>query len=84
VVGIGINPEDMLERNGDTKDRYRSADCRFKSATPMCVRTLADRVGKPSFSMVFMRKIGEGDQDGGNRRSRKPDVWVVEAQRHLL
>jgi NADPH:quinone reductase-like Zn-dependent oxidoreductase len=22
VAGIGINPEDMLERNGDTKDRY--------------------------------------------------------------
>lgn len=31
VAGIGINPEDMLERNGDTKDRYRSAGCRFKS-----------------------------------------------------
>ena len=24
VAGIGIDPEDMLERNGDTKDRYRS------------------------------------------------------------
>src|SRR5580700_7891239 len=22
VAGIGINPEDMLERNGDLKDRY--------------------------------------------------------------
>jgi hypothetical protein len=31
VAGIGINPEDMLERNGDTKDRYRSAACRFKN-----------------------------------------------------
>jgi len=31
VAGIGINPEDMLERNGDTKDRYRSAGCRFRS-----------------------------------------------------
>jgi NADPH:quinone reductase-like Zn-dependent oxidoreductase len=31
VAGIGINPEDMLAGNGDTKDRYRSAGCRFKS-----------------------------------------------------
>jgi hypothetical protein len=31
VAGIGLNPEDVLERNGDTKDRYRSAGCRFKS-----------------------------------------------------
>jgi hypothetical protein len=31
VAGISINPEDMLERHGDTKDRYRSAGCRFKS-----------------------------------------------------
>jgi hypothetical protein len=31
AAGIGINREDMLERNGDTKDRYRSAGCRFKS-----------------------------------------------------
>jgi hypothetical protein len=31
VAGIGINPEDMLDRNGVTRDRYRSAGCRFKS-----------------------------------------------------
>jgi hypothetical protein len=31
VAGIGINPGDMLERNGDTKDRYRWAGCCFKS-----------------------------------------------------
>jgi hypothetical protein len=44
VAGIGINPEDMLERHGDTKDRYRSAGSRFKTTTPMCGRPLADRV----------------------------------------
>ena len=27
--------------------------------------------------------IGEGDCDGGSRRSNKPDVQVVEAKRHL-
>jgi hypothetical protein len=32
VAGIGINPEDMLAGNGDTKDRYRSAGCRFRSS----------------------------------------------------
>jgi hypothetical protein len=32
VAGIGINPEHMLARNGDTKDRYRSAGCHFKSS----------------------------------------------------
>jgi hypothetical protein len=31
VAGISINPEDMLGRNGDTNDRYRSTGCRFKS-----------------------------------------------------
>jgi NADPH:quinone reductase-like Zn-dependent oxidoreductase len=31
VAGIGIKPEDTLEGNGDPKDRYRSAGCRFKS-----------------------------------------------------
>jgi len=36
VAGIGINPEDMLERNGDMKDRYRSAGCRFQQQRRRC------------------------------------------------
>jgi len=47
VAGIGINPEDMPERNGDTKDRYRSAGCCSRATTPVCGRTLADRVALP-------------------------------------
>jgi hypothetical protein len=57
VAGIGINPEDMLERNGDTKDRYHSAGCRFKSTTPMCGRTLADRV-----ALLIRQKIRRSQQ----------------------
>jgi NADPH:quinone reductase-like Zn-dependent oxidoreductase len=44
VAGIGINPEDMLERNDNTKDRYRLAAVVSRAATLMCGQILADRV----------------------------------------
>jgi hypothetical protein len=42
VAGISINPEDMLGRDGDTKDRYRSAGCHFKTNDANVRRTFAD------------------------------------------
>jgi NADPH:quinone reductase-like Zn-dependent oxidoreductase len=41
VAGIGIKPEDMIERNGDTEDRYRSAGCRFQEQRRRCAGGLS-------------------------------------------
>jgi hypothetical protein len=41
VAGIGINSEDMVERNGDAMDRYRSAGCRFKKQRRRCAGGLS-------------------------------------------
>lgn len=52
VAGIGINPEDMLERNGDLKDRWpmHATSCasrpapRQRISTPMPTRWPAMRL----------------------------------------
>jgi len=41
VAGIGINPQDMLERNGDTKDWYRSGGWSFQEQRRRCASGLS-------------------------------------------
>jgi NADPH:quinone reductase-like Zn-dependent oxidoreductase len=41
VAGIGINSEDMVERNGDGMDRYRWAGRRFKKQRRLCAGGLS-------------------------------------------
>jgi hypothetical protein len=84
VAGIGVDPEDMLERNGDTKDRYRSGDRMpgealeetFPASDPVLLeqRVIVGQVGKPSFSMVSSGRLEETVMEAtdaaGNRMFR--------------